>query len=146
MRDFNIHLVKWQVSLNNGETLYEGKGDFCDLKGEPSPWQRLQKYISENNFHITSLSLYTDLGQTWNLPSAGSNPKFREFAGLKKPIKFEMFRKMSRDLSVVNEEIGGVEVTGWYTVARVEYKDMSLEIWVDEFNTKNCWTLTRTKL
>ena len=34
------HNVKWFVSLSNGETLYESKGNYCDIKGEL--WKQMQ--------------------------------------------------------------------------------------------------------
>lgn len=143
MRDLNKHLVKWKVSLDNGETLYEGKGKFADVKDEPSPWQRLDKYILENNLEITSLSLYTDKGQTWQLPSAGSNPKFREFDSVEKPLDYNLFRKMARQADVINSKAGKAYVSGWYTVISAIYKNYELQIWVDELNPKNSWTLIK---
>lgn len=143
MRDLNKHLVKWKVSLNNGETLYEGKSDYIEIKDEPSPWQKLLKYISDNSLEITSLSLYTDKGQTWQLPSAGSNPKFREFDNVKKPLDYNLFRKMARQADVVNSKAGKAYVSDWYTVISAIYKDYELQIWVDELNPKNSWTLIK---
>lgn len=148
MRDLNTHYVLWKVSLDNGETFYENKGDYKSIPGKPSPWQRLQKYISDNKLEITSLSLYTDKGQTWQLPSAGSNPKFREFSNIEKPIDYDLSRKMARDTIVIRGKKGelknkGTKVTSWLTVASAIYPDYELQIWVDEFNPRNSWTILK---
>ena len=143
MRDLNTHLVKWKVSLSNGETLFEGKGDYQDIPNQPSPWQRLQKYISDNKLEITSLSLYTDKGQTWQLPSSGSNPKFSEFAKVKKPLDYDMCRKIAREAKVVKMATEKAVVAEWYTVIKAIYKDYELQIWVSELNTNNSWVLRR---
>lgn len=143
MRDLNTHYVLWKVSLSNGETFYENKGDYETIPDEPSPWQRLQKYTSDNELEITSLSLYTEKGQTWQLPSAGSNPKFTEFSKVDKPIDYDMCRKMARESSVTNMEAEKATVAEWYTVIKAIYKDYTLELWVDEFNTDSTWSIIR---
>jgi hypothetical protein len=143
MRDLNVHYAKWKVSLNNGETLYECKGDYQQIPGQPSPWQRLQKYISKNKLEITSLSLYTDKGQTWQMPSAGSNPKFREFDNVEKPLDYDMCRKMAREAKVIKMVAKKAKVVEWYTVIKAFYKDYTLEVWVDELNPKSSWTIVR---
>lgn len=137
------HNVKWQVSLSNGETFFEDKGQFQDIPGELSPWQRLVTYTGSKQVHITSLSLYTDAGQHFNLPSAGSNPKFSEFAKLDKPIDFRCSRKIAREMNLTGDAKPTDEmyVSDWYTVAEAIYADYSLQFWVDEMNVKNCWTL-----
>jgi hypothetical protein len=141
MRDFNTHLVKWKASLSNGETFYECKGDYQDIPDQLSPWQRLQKYISDNKLEMTSLSLYTDKGQTWQLPSSGTNPKFRQES--KKPLDFNMFRKVSREARVVNLKAEKDKRTEWFTVISAIYPDGEIQIWVDEYNTNNCWVLAQ---
>lgn len=136
------HKVKWQVSLANGQTFFEGKGDFVEVPGELSPWQKLVRYQAANKTHITSLALFTDDGHTYNLPSAGKNPKFREFEDLPKPIDFEVCRHLSRDVDMTGAVIGTV---GWFTVAIAEYATYELQLWVDEQNTQNMWCLVRQK-
>lgn len=136
------HKVKWQVSLANGQTFFEGKGAFIEVPGELSPWQKLMRYQADNKTHITSLSLYTDDGRTFNLPSAGKNPKFSEFETLPKPIDYEVCRHLSRDLDMTGAVIS---TAGWFTVAIAEYATHELQLWVDEQNTQNMWCLVREK-
>jgi hypothetical protein len=136
------HNVKWQVSLANGETLFEDKGDFCEVDGQPSPWQKLLFYLAKNKTYITSLSLYTDSNQRFNLPSAGKSPKFKAFIEAPKPLGFQCFRKMGIDFNKgpdgkVRPDEGG----DLFTVAQAKYADCFMEIWVDENSPKNCWGL-----
>lgn len=141
------HNVKFKVSLSNGETHYEGKGQFQEIPNELSPWNKLINYTIQKKCLITSLSLYTDDGRTFNLPSLGKSPKFREFSNIDKPIDFNLFRKIASDMDAIRIkeriEVGNKEVTDWYTVAEAIYKDYRLQIWVDEFNTKNSWVLVK---
>ena len=131
------HNVKWQVSLNNGETLYEGKGNFVEVEGELSPWNKMQEYITANNLEITSLSLYTDSGQRWNLPSKGSNPKFRAFDMTTKPYKLQLERVFGMDYDAQQNPERFTTINAFYDYEGVTYK---LSIWVDEKNTNNTWT------
>lgn len=126
------HNVKWKISLSNGETLHEGKGNYKEVKGEVSPTQRLYKYIEENNLTITSLSLYTDSGYTYNLHSLGTNPQFHIFNRGEKPIEYKVFRQLGTNVGNKSD---------LYTVAQATYKHFSLQLWVDENNPKNCWSL-----
>jgi hypothetical protein len=139
------HNVKWFVSLSNGETLYESKGNYCDIKGEPSPWLRLLKYTQENKLEITSCGLYTDDGKIFNLPSNGKNPKFKDFAEIEKPLDYLVCRKLARDIVMVGDRPQKTEISDWFTVAKAFYPTYTLEIWVDENNTNNCWTLVVKK-
>lgn len=126
--------VKWQVSLSNGETFFESKGDYKTIAGELSPWNRLLKYISDNNLKITSMSLFTDDGQTFNLPSAGKDPKFHEFSTASKPESFKFFRKLGQnlDLGTPDDLFGVIEAT---------YPTFVVQLWVDDYHTSNCWVL-----
>lgn len=148
MRDLNTHYVKWQVSLSNGETLYEDKGDYEIIPGQESPWQRLQTHLSETGATITSLSLYTDDGRTFNLPSAGKNPKFAEFAQIEAPLDFDMCRKIARETDMTGKKDGSLQaqnhrVSEWFTIIKAIYEDYTLEVWVDELNINNCWSLVK---
>ena len=123
------HTVRWQVSLNNGETCQEGRGAFEDIEGEASPWQKLQAYIDANGLRITALSLRTSDGRTFNLPSAGNNPRFAIVDIAEKPVKFAMFRALGQDVQnnkdVVSEDL--------FTVIEAQYeKGLKSQIWVDE--------------
>lgn len=137
------HAIKWQVSLSNGETLFEDKGNFCEVEGEPSPWQKLLLYMAEKRAVITSLSLYSDDGGHWNLPSAGKNPKFRAFFEAPKPIDFDCYRAMGTDFLRGQEDNKfRPQEPDLFTVARAIYANgRKIEIWVDENNPRNCWTL-----
>lgn len=137
------HKAKWQVSLSNGETFFEGKGSFKEIEGELSPWQRLIRYTADKKIEITSLSLYTDDGRTFNLPSLGKNPKFRPFLEVDKPIDYNLARYVARDISGIKEgnegKVTSVKVSDWFTVAEAVYSTYKLQLWVDENNPKNCW-------
>lgn len=127
------HNVKWKVSLSTGETFYEDKGMFEEAKGELSPWIRLLEYARNKGASLTSLSLYTDDGRTFNLPSAGKCPNFKKFQALNSPMSYTVYRQVGQELLSNNYEE--------YTVAKVNYSTGSLELWVDERNSKHCWSL-----
>lgn len=128
--------VKWQVSLSSGETLYEGKGNFVKVVGELSPWNKLLKYISDNDLSITSISLYTDRGQTFNIPSVGKTPKFHAFSTAKKPLSLTFYRKAAAN--VVGGKEGEYE---HFAVIQANYEDFALQLWVNESDGNNCWLL-----
>lgn len=120
--------VQWIASLSNGETLHEGKGNFEEINGELSPWQKLLKYLEERDVEITSLSLGTNSGKRWNIPSAGKNPKFKEFADVAKPIGYRFFRKIGMDTSGAN---AGKE--DLFTCIEAQYSNgVRLQVWVDD--------------
>jgi hypothetical protein len=137
-QEFNRN-VKWKVSLSNGETFYEGKGDYKLLKGELSPWDRLTKYLQGTKTEITSLSLYTDSGQNYHLPSSGNNPKFKGFVEIGKPINFTYFREAGLDL-ISSAPSRTTEV---FAIISANYKDHSLQVWVSEKNPNNSWALVK---
>lgn len=136
-----IHNALWQVSLSSGETFYEEKGDYISVPGQLSPWQRLQKYIVETKTEITSLSLYTNDGRTFNLPSSGKNPKFRPFSVSKKPIDYNMCRYLGQDIRITGSKQETIGSSDHFTVIEAIYPDYKLQVWVDEKNTRNSWTL-----
>lgn len=135
------HSVLFQVSLSNGETFYEEKGKFVTVPGELSPWNKLLKYISENKVLITSLSLYTKDGRTFNLPSAGRDPKFRPFVVAEKPIDFCLKRYLGREMDIENLKVVKIGPSDWFTSIEAVYPNYKLQIWVDENNTQNSWSL-----
>jgi hypothetical protein len=127
-----IERVKWQVSLSNGETLYEGKGQFQRIKGEKSPWQLLLSYMALKEVYITSMSLYTDDGQRFNLAE--------------KPLDYVFFRQMIQDHEGTIDETGvaNIEkttVADLCTVIEAIYKDYRLQLWVSEIDPRICWTV-----
>lgn len=142
MNDFK---VKWRASLSNGETHYEGKGDYTRVPGELSPWLRLQEYITDNGLTITSLALYDDKGRTFNLPSSGSRPKFKAFTDTLPPVDYDMFRAISQDLGQTDGEnvelYDYVENQEHFTVVSALYSTYSLQLWVSELNPDHCWVL-----
>lgn len=139
------HNVKWKVGLSNGETFFEGKTPFDPQDGELSPWQRLQNYLYNNQTDITSLSLYTDEGQTWHLPSLGKNPKFKAFEEARKPLDFNFFHVVGQNIKVSRDSgrfIGErEEASDNFAVIEAIYSSHKLQIWVDNNNTQNSWTL-----
>jgi tetratricopeptide (TPR) repeat protein len=96
------------------------------------------KTFGENNLEITSLSLYTNSGQRWNLPSKGGNPKFRAFDIAQKPFKLQLERVQGMDWDDQNNPDIYTTINAFYDYEGVIYK---LSVWVDEKNTNNTWTL-----
>lgn len=138
------HNVCWQAALSNGAVFYEDRGDFKWLPGELSPWQRLLAKLEEEKAEITALSLFTRDGRTFNLPSSGKNPKFSDFAIAEKPIGYSVGRRLPREMKVVDHVLGEPKPTGeLFTIAFAYYPSYTLEIWVDENNTKNSWVLIK---
>lgn len=142
------HQVGFYAGLSNGETIYEGKGDWIDYQdGRSSPWQRLQTYLAENKVEIRSFGLYVfDAGEqyprTFNLPSLRANPeKIRPNHAIAfnapRPFDYHFFRGLTRKQG----SSGEMEPESLYTVAEAIYQGAKMQIWVDEANTKNCWTL-----
>lgn len=142
------HKVQFKISLSNGETLYENKGPLQEIPNEKSPWQKAIDYTISNNCVITSLSLFTEDGHTFNLPSLGKNPKFREFANLQeKPIDFNVSRKIATERNMEKYPDGSVvqvsaqRISEHYTIAEAIYSSYSLQLWVDELDPRNSWVL-----
>ena len=141
------HTVKFQVSLSNGETFFEGKGKFQEVAGELSPWQKLMNYIEDNRLEITSLALFTDEGRKFNLPHAGKNPKFApqmkvEFAA---PYTFNLFRYIEYNLKGAGGKITSQKVHSLFTVIEAIYPKFKVQLWVDENDHDNCRVLVVKK-
>jgi len=137
------HTVKFQVSLSNGETFFEGKGQFKEIAGEKSPFQKLIDYLVDHKVEITSLALYTDEGRKFNLPHAGKNPKFSpqikgEFL---LPIDFNLFRYVEQDMKATGGKTTDRKTVTLFTVAEAIYPDYKVQLWVDEHNHNNCRVL-----
>jgi hypothetical protein len=133
MKDSN---VKWTISLSDGSTYYEGKGDFKEKEGILSPYQRLLKHIEKKGLEITSLSLYTDDGRRWNLPSSGKNPRFRAFDLSEKPKEYKFFKKIGVDVLTGKEE-----KEDRFAVIEAVYKDYKIQLWVSEEYPYASWVL-----
>ena len=134
------HQALWSVSLSNGETIYEEKGDYTTIAGEISPWQRLLRYLAQNqDLEITSLSLYARDGRRFNLPSAGNNPRFRALQDVPQPVEYRMFRQTAWSTNQAGELLEGSE--DLYTVAEAKYDNgTTLQLWVDN-KTLNSWSI-----
>ena len=127
--------VIWKASLSNGETVYEGKGQFVEVEGELSPWNKLIKYVTENTLKITSLALVSFDGRTFHVPSTGTNPHFPLFHRAEKPVDYRFFNAATSTL------IDGGETGRHYRVIEAVYETHRLQMWVDVFNPRNCWCL-----
>ena len=130
--------VKWGVSLSNGETLYQGKGIYEEIEGELSAWQRLVSYLAQNRLEITSLFLYQDSGRRWNLPSAGSNPKFAVLQNLEKPLDFNCFCILGMNMKMSEKE----EIPDHFIVIEAIYSGgKKLQIWVNLRNPEISYSI-----
>ena len=128
--------VKWAIGLSDGNNAYEGKGRYEIKQGGLSPYQRLLKDIKDSGVFITSLSLFTDDGRTWNLPAIGRNPKFRIFNQAEKPMEYRFFRTMGADIMS-----GQPTAQDKFAVIEAIYLNRKLQIWVDENNPDNSWSV-----
>lgn len=154
--DLNISIpkVRWQASLSNGETFYEGKAPFDFKYGEKMPWNRLERYIVDKKVNITSLALIFG-DRSYNLPSIGKNPNFREFALQPQPLDYNVYRKLATDRGYDDGVIGDIKKSDHFTVAEAVYGveikaqdgetkaslNFKLQLWVDEKNPKNSYLM-----
>lgn len=123
--------ARWFASLSNGENAVEGVGKFAEIKGEISPWQKLQAYLKENNLTITGMQIRTE-GKVFTLPS--NEPKF----GGEIPLGYKYFRKVAADM--MSDNPGDIHVAELYICIQAIYKDFTVSLWVDEFSRgKNSW-------
>ena len=118
--------VRWVAGLSNGETLVEGKGVVEEVKGEDSPWHKLQEYLRENDLRIQSFGLWAD-DKHFNLPSV--KPKF---GGLI-PVEYNCFRFIAGDILV-----GGGN-SEHYICAEAIYPGYKVQLWVDLMDTNKSW-------
>ena len=142
--------VLFIASLSNGQTIVEGKGEWCWADGLKSPWNRLVRYAAENELNITSISLFTTSGATFTMPPMGGKPRFKGYTNQtpeETPIDFEVKRFLARDLDVsIQNNVGSVdktEIAEFYTIAEAIYKDFTLQLWVNELNTRNSWVVMK---
>lgn len=117
---------RWVAGLSNGETLVERQGKVAIVKGEASPWWKLQEYLEKNNLTIQSFGIW-DGDKHYNLPSA--KPKF----GGEVPLKYNCFRKLSSD-GLMSE--GNVE---HYICAEAIYSSFTVQLWVNELDSNKMW-------
>lgn len=133
------HKVKWFASLSNGETFFEGKGDFAEVDGELSPFQKLIKYTLDKKVLITSLGLVTENGGHFHLPYASNKrPVFGIWEKGLKPIDYNVFRHLGSNMNapVGDGEINIDHIDDLWTVAEAVYAEARVQIWVNELNPK----------
>ena len=118
--------VKFVCGLSNGESLVEGKGILAIVKGEDSPWWKLQKYLKERDLTINSFGLWTG-DRHYNLPS-----KTTKFSG-EIPISYNCFRKVSTDALI------GGELKEHYVCAEAIYDNYKIQLWIDELEGLKSW-------
>ncbi len=132
------HNIFWTASLSDGSTIYEGKGEYAIEPGQLSPWQRLRVFLNENpTIKITSLSLYTNDNRRFNLPSAGRNPKFKIFAESEQPTGYNFKRLAGIDFDMAGKQEG----TEIYAIIEAIYATKTLQMWVSDSDTRNCWSV-----
>jgi len=122
--------VKFVVGLSNGEHLTEGEGVLSKVRGEDSPWWKLQHYLEDNDLEIRSMSLYskTKVGNRhYHLPN--ENNKFKGEV----PKAYNCFRRYSGDVLVNNARYEH------YTVMEAIYDDYKVQLWVSEIDNDKCW-------
>lgn len=138
-----LHKALFKVSLSNGETLFEGKGDYQEIEGQPSPWLRLLLHLRDTGAYITSLSIYAE-GRRYNLPPMGKGgPRFTAFDQCPRPVGFAFFRKLGQDMNAEKENVGAEDI---FAIAQAQMQDGTfLEIWVSNDNPDHTWTLSAPK-
>lgn len=142
-RIISEHKINWTASLSNGATFFEGKGDFAELEGIKSPFQRLIDYTIDNHVEITSFGLYVGKN-TFHLPSITGRYKIGFLDKELKPIGYNVFRYVDADLNGDKPSDDGSihiekkDIKAWWTVAEAIYADFKLQIWVNEFNVDVC--------
>lgn len=124
--------VFWTASLSDGHTHYEGKNEYQEIKGELSPWLRLIQHIENKGLEITSLSLYMNTGERWNLPSAGTNPKFKMIDRAVNPVGYRFFRVLKKEIPEGKEER--------YNIIEAIFSNYKLQVWVS-LDGKTSWSV-----
>lgn len=135
--------VYFIAGLSNGETATEGKGNFAEIEGALSPWQRLLRYCAEKQVAITSLMLATADGRRWHLPSMGNSPKFKAMMDAPKPTGVRMFRKAAMDLNMTpKKEVEEGEWGDLFTCLEAIFEDgRKLQVWVSEAENHPSWSI-----
>ena len=120
--------TKWVAGLSDGTTVVEGKGIAEEVKGELSPWLKLQEHLKETGLKINSLNIRVG-DKHYNLPS--NKPRFEG----KTPIGFNYFRRVSYD--VLTDEGKNVE---HYICVEAIYDGFRSQLFVSENDTNKMWT------
>ena len=127
--------VKFVVGLSNGEILIEREGILSVVKGEDSPWWKLQKYIKDNDLEIRSMYLVskTKVGNRhYNLPNEKG-----KFKGIT-PSGFNCFRYYATD------GLSGDANVEHYCVAEAIYPEYRVQLWISELDPDKSWVNVRT--
>ena len=124
--------IKWIAGLSNGETLVEGKGKVARIKGEDSPWLKLQAYLKESGLKIHSFGLWIN-DRHYNLPSI--LPKF----GGEVPLEYNCFRRYAED-----SMCGGGNIEH-YICAEAVYEKYRMQLWINENDHGKCWIDLKVK-
>ena len=128
------HKVNFTASLSNGETIYEGKGDYKEVAGQPSPFQQLQSYLIENKLTITTLGLYTSDGRSFFLPTTSGRHNIGKLQEEFKPYDYNLFRYMDASMNM-NGEIESID--RHFTVIEALFEKYKLQLWVNELDTRS---------
>lgn len=132
------HTIFFIAGLSNGETAIEGKGAWAVETGGLSPYQRLLSYCREKELTINSLSLGTDDGRRWTLPSAGKRPKLRVLQDAPKPVAYKAFRKAAGEAPIGQP----IVISELYSVIEGTYEDgKRLQIWVRDGEGYPSWSI-----
>ena len=123
----------WFASLSNGNTVYEGKGDYTVIPGQLSPWLRIQEHLKTTGTYLTSLGLYATDGQRYLLPPLGKNPSFAPYRKAHaRPLSYNMFRQIDTEIGLAGRS------EKQYTVVEARYEQGIVQLYVDN-STKNSW-------
>ena len=141
-----VHKITWKALLSDGNIYYENKGIFEESLEKPSSWQQMEKYIIDNGLSIVAISLITDTGFEINTPKMTGEPDLKSYKKGDAPIDFLVKRSLARDLNItgsLKDLRTKIENVGFYTILVTYYKGYTIELWVDENDTKKCWLFTK---
>lgn len=134
------HNVRWKVTLNNNHVHTEGDGFFVERISGPSPFQKLKKLLQEKELTIKTLALFSADGREWILPSQDVShmPHFEPFRTSSRPIEYLVKRFVGKNM---NNDKPVNNMNDLYTVGVAVYSDYELQLWVNENNTKETFTI-----
>lgn len=119
---------RWVVSLSDGSSATEGRGEFKNIKDEPSAWQKLLSHLQENNLKITALRLEV-LGRRYHLPSLNT-AKHKFLSKVPKEIYYR--RKVTNDVFVTDLNLIKKDNYERFIGAIADYGDFLVKLWVNE--------------
>lgn len=134
--------TKWLASLSDGTTAIENEGQFKEIAGELSPWQKFLIHLSEKDLHITGMRIQVErLGgstQTYNLPSFNktSEGNHEKWVTLRPmiPESYNYFRWVTKSLT-------DYTLVRHYIEIRAIYADFSVSLFVDENEGNESWVV-----